>query len=292
MQQHGIAAGRADLPQLQLAGPTPAVAAQHLASRTSASSWSACALLLSTVRMVPSPTSLRMRRLRPSLPSRASPPHQQSYGSLGGTGLESDRARDRPPSRRGRCRGSVPARRAHLPAGLHAPDLGRVLRHPHRDRLDPASFRRHLTDPACIVLVADDTDADPVGYTMLLAGEPTDPDVAQAIRLRADRRAGAVLRPSRPPRLRHRRPTDDSDAGGGRARRARAASGWASARRTTGPTRSTRGTGSSRSARSGSTSATRGRTTTSASVRCSRAATGATRRPTRWRAPGRGSRPR
>ena len=51
-------------------------------------------------------------------------------------------------------------------------------------RLDPASFRRHLTDPACIVLLADDDGADPVGYTMLLSGEPTDPDVVRAIRFR------------------------------------------------------------------------------------------------------------
>jgi ribosomal protein S18 acetylase RimI-like enzyme len=52
-------------------------------------------------------------------------------------------------------------------------------------RLDPASFRRHLADPDCVVLLAeDDLDADPVGYTMLVAGEPTDPDVASAIRYR------------------------------------------------------------------------------------------------------------
>ena len=52
-------------------------------------------------------------------------------------------------------------------------------------RLDPASFRRHLADPACVVLLADDGDGtDPVGYTMLIAGEPTDPDVARAIRFR------------------------------------------------------------------------------------------------------------
>lgn len=52
-------------------------------------------------------------------------------------------------------------------------------------RLDPASFRRHLTDPGCVVLLADEgAGADPVGYTMLLAGEPTDPDVARAIRVR------------------------------------------------------------------------------------------------------------
>ena len=51
--------------------------------------------------------------------------------------------------------------------------------------LDPASFRRHLADPACTVLLAEDEPAaDPVGYTMLVAGEPTDDDVARAIRFR------------------------------------------------------------------------------------------------------------
>ena len=56
-------------------------------------------------------------------------------------------------------------------------------------RLDPASFHRHLADPACTILLAEDMeagtdDADPVGYTMLVAGEPTDDDVARAIRFR------------------------------------------------------------------------------------------------------------
>lgn len=52
-------------------------------------------------------------------------------------------------------------------------------------RLDPASFRRHLADLACTVLLAgDDAGRDPVGYTMLLVGEPADPDVAAAIRHR------------------------------------------------------------------------------------------------------------
>ncbi len=54
-------------------------------------------------------------------------------------------------------------------------------------RLDPQSFRRHLSDPACTILLAEDLDRaddDPVGYTVLLAGEPTDPDVARAIRFR------------------------------------------------------------------------------------------------------------
>lgn len=52
-------------------------------------------------------------------------------------------------------------------------------------RLDPASFRRHVGDPACTVLLAEDeAGEDPVGYTMLLLGEPTDPDVARALRHR------------------------------------------------------------------------------------------------------------
>lgn len=55
-------------------------------------------------------------------------------------------------------------------------------------RLDPGSFRRHLSDHSCTVLLAEEVDgqvgADPVGYTMLITGEPTDPDVARAIRYR------------------------------------------------------------------------------------------------------------
>jgi tRNA (guanine37-N1)-methyltransferase len=48
--------------------------------------------------------------------------------------------------------------------------------------LDPVSFRSHLADPARTVLLAmEDAGRDPVGYTMLLVGEPTDPDVAVAI---------------------------------------------------------------------------------------------------------------
>ena len=52
-------------------------------------------------------------------------------------------------------------------------------------RLDPDSFRRHLADPACTVLLAEDgSGGDPVGYTMLISGEPSDDDVARSIRLR------------------------------------------------------------------------------------------------------------
>ncbi len=52
-------------------------------------------------------------------------------------------------------------------------------------RLDPGSFRRHVADPAATVLLAeDDPGSDPVGYTVLIAGEPTDADVVRAIRFR------------------------------------------------------------------------------------------------------------
>ena len=50
-------------------------------------------------------------------------------------------------------------------------------------RLDPGSFRRHLTDPSCTVLLAESVH-DPVGYAVLVAGEPVDPDVAGVVRRR------------------------------------------------------------------------------------------------------------
>lgn len=51
--------------------------------------------------------------------------------------------------------------------------------------LDPASFRRHLTDPTTVVVLAEhEPGADPVGYAMLVPGEPTDPDVARALTTR------------------------------------------------------------------------------------------------------------
>jgi len=59
------------------------------------------------------------------------------------------------------------------------------LAHHIATRLDPASFRNHLADPACTVLLAEhEPGEDPVGYTMLLLGEPLDPDVAVAIQHR------------------------------------------------------------------------------------------------------------
>ncbi|SED26882.1 Ribosomal protein S18 acetylase RimI [Nocardioides exalbidus] len=52
-------------------------------------------------------------------------------------------------------------------------------------RLDPATFRTQLAHPSYAVLVAEPAPGeDPVGYTMLIAGEPDDPDVQDAIRLR------------------------------------------------------------------------------------------------------------
>jgi len=51
--------------------------------------------------------------------------------------------------------------------------------------LDPASFRRHLVEPATVVLLAEgDPGVDPVGYTMLLPGDPTDADVSEAVTAR------------------------------------------------------------------------------------------------------------
>ncbi|MFC0682827.1 GNAT family N-acetyltransferase [Lysobacter korlensis] len=44
-------------------------------------------------------------------------------------------------------------------------------------------FDRYLADPARVLLLAE-LDAAPVGYTMLVLGEPADPDVAAAITLR------------------------------------------------------------------------------------------------------------
>lgn len=52
-------------------------------------------------------------------------------------------------------------------------------------RLDPASFRRQVADPTCVILIAEVAgSADPVGYSMLLGGEPGDEAVTSAIRHR------------------------------------------------------------------------------------------------------------
>jgi ribosomal protein S18 acetylase RimI-like enzyme len=52
-----------------------------------------------------------------------------------------------------------------------------------RTVLSPARFRAHLADPAHRVVVAE-VDGRPVGYTMVVAAPPADPDVAGALRLR------------------------------------------------------------------------------------------------------------
>jgi ribosomal protein S18 acetylase RimI-like enzyme len=51
--------------------------------------------------------------------------------------------------------------------------------------LSEASFAGYLADPARLLLVEEEEVAAPfAGYTMLVAGEPADPDVAGAIRIR------------------------------------------------------------------------------------------------------------
>jgi diamine N-acetyltransferase len=52
-----------------------------------------------------------------------------------------------------------------------------------RSNLSRESFDRYLADPTRVLLLAE-LDGDPVGYTMLVLGEPADPDVASAITLR------------------------------------------------------------------------------------------------------------
>ena len=49
--------------------------------------------------------------------------------------------------------------------------------------LSRESFDRYLADPARLLLLAE-LDRRPVGYTMLVLGEPADPDVAAAITMR------------------------------------------------------------------------------------------------------------
>ena len=51
------------------------------------------------------------------------------------------------------------------------------------DQLSESAFARHLVDPACILHVAVTGDSDEVvGYSMLVAGTPADPDVAEVLR--------------------------------------------------------------------------------------------------------------
>ena len=50
------------------------------------------------------------------------------------------------------------------------------------DNLDESAFTRYLADPTCILLVGVDALDEPIGYAMLVAGDPADADVATAIR--------------------------------------------------------------------------------------------------------------
>ena len=53
------------------------------------------------------------------------------------------------------------------------------------EHLSEAAFVGHLTDPAYIVLVAEDAvHGEAIGYSVLAIAEPTDPDVVAAIRIR------------------------------------------------------------------------------------------------------------
>jgi tRNA (guanine37-N1)-methyltransferase len=49
--------------------------------------------------------------------------------------------------------------------------------------LSEAVFRAHLADPQRVVLLAD-VDGEIAGYTLLISGEPSDPDVAAAVTTR------------------------------------------------------------------------------------------------------------
>jgi hypothetical protein len=54
-----------------------------------------------------------------------------------------------------------------------------------RTVLSPARFRAHVADPAHRIVVAE-VDGEMVGYTMVVAAPPADPDVAGALRLRPE----------------------------------------------------------------------------------------------------------
>ncbi|WBU36939.1 GNAT family N-acetyltransferase [Homoserinibacter sp. YIM 151385] len=53
------------------------------------------------------------------------------------------------------------------------------------EHLSEEAFGRYLADPARILLIAvEASSGEPLGYTMLIGGEPSDEDVAGAIRIR------------------------------------------------------------------------------------------------------------
>lgn len=52
------------------------------------------------------------------------------------------------------------------------------------EQLSPERFAEYLADPARRLLLAEDVAGAPVGYTMLIAGEPADADVAACLTAR------------------------------------------------------------------------------------------------------------
>lgn len=52
-----------------------------------------------------------------------------------------------------------------------------------RTELSAARFGDYLADPARVLMIAE-VDGEPAGYTMLIAGEPSDPDAAAAVATR------------------------------------------------------------------------------------------------------------
>ena len=126
-----------------------------------------------------------MRGLRPSLLPGVTGTHQQSYGSWLGSlrfvPVTVRRAADADADADGLSRLAA----LTFPLACTPQTSAEFLATHIATRLDPGSFRRHLADPACIVLIAEvEEDRDPIGYTMLISGEPEDDDAARAIRFR------------------------------------------------------------------------------------------------------------
>jgi GNAT superfamily N-acetyltransferase len=62
------------------------------------------------------------------------------------------------------------------PQGTLAEDIEAFV----AEHLAQASFERYLTDPSRIILLAEDAEV-PVGYSMLIGGPPSDPEVAAVV---------------------------------------------------------------------------------------------------------------
>ena len=136
------------------------------------------------------------------------------------TAIPCRRARDRTSSERGRRRGPVPARGAHLPPRLHPADPGRPPRGPHRHAAGPGELPEPRRRPGLHPAPRRGRDgrrpgrlhdAGPRGAVRpgRRAGDPPPPH----------RRAGALLRPPGAPRLGDGRAPDGAHARGGRRHR-------------------------------------------------------------------------